>query len=279
MQDNQGTIRPARPADRTLLTALAIGADPTDYLTEVWSAWLIDPRGPLLVLEVDGQPVATGKLTLLSATEAWLEGLRVHPAYRRRGSAQRLIAERLALAHAAGARVVRTVVIATNHPMHQLLCGSGWRPVLRVRYATADPYEHPAPVRVLPADQIPMSLMRHTGSRYATDWTCCTLSAERLQLHLARGEVLVHPNADAGVLAPMLDDKRDVSMIWGSAAALVEVLRAVRALAAAAAPEGPGQRVRALLPETDSALLVQAEFILTDETLNCYELALDGGSA
>jgi hypothetical protein len=67
-------------------------------------------------------------------------------------------------------------------------------------------------------------------------------------------------------------------MLWGAAEALVAVLRAVRALAAAA-PEGPGQRVRALLPETDTALLVQAGFTLTDETLDCYECILDGGEA
>jgi hypothetical protein len=79
MCDDQGTSRPARPADRTLLTDRATGTDQIDYLHEVWSAWLIDPHDPLLVLEVGGQPVATGKLTLLSATKAWLEGLRVHP--------------------------------------------------------------------------------------------------------------------------------------------------------------------------------------------------------
>jgi hypothetical protein len=50
-------------------------------------------------------------------------------------------------------------------------------------------------------------------------------------------QVLDHPNTDAGVLAPVLGDKREVSMIWGPAVALVDVLCALHALAAAAAPD------------------------------------------
>lgn len=148
---NDCSIRPARSDDTdAILSFIGTSTDQPEYLHEVWDAWLTDPRGPLLVAEVCGQPVATGKVTMLSATEAWLEGLSVHPAFQRRGLARRLINERLALARTAGARVARTFVFAANHVMLCITCwtkqagsgcyGSSTRPPIRSRHCTIRPH-------------------------------------------------------------------------------------------------------------------------------------------
>ena len=50
-----------------------------DYIPEVWSEWMADPEGRLVVAEYQDRIVGLGKLTRMSPVDWWLEGLRVHP--------------------------------------------------------------------------------------------------------------------------------------------------------------------------------------------------------
>jgi len=58
-----------------------------DYVTLVWDEWLVDPQGQLWIATCDGTPVGMAKVSMLTPTEAWLQGLRVHEQYRRHGLA------------------------------------------------------------------------------------------------------------------------------------------------------------------------------------------------
>jgi GNAT superfamily N-acetyltransferase len=51
-----------------------------DYIHEVWSEWLADPRGLLAVAQFGAHTVGMAKVTWLSQGQWWLEGLRVDPA-------------------------------------------------------------------------------------------------------------------------------------------------------------------------------------------------------
>lgn len=55
------------------------------YLNDVWDEFFRDQQGELLIGEIDGKVVAVGKYTLLHDQSAWLETLRVDPAYQGRG--------------------------------------------------------------------------------------------------------------------------------------------------------------------------------------------------
>ncbi len=83
--------RPALPKDTAdILEITRTIWDGEDYVPAVWSEWLEDYQGLLAVAERGGQVVGTGKLTLFSPRDWWLEGLRVHPELQGQGIAAHL---------------------------------------------------------------------------------------------------------------------------------------------------------------------------------------------
>jgi GNAT superfamily N-acetyltransferase len=82
--------RPALPKDTPDVMELTKPSDGDDYIPYVWADWLADPAGLLAVAEYGGSVVGLGKLTLLSETDWWLEGLRVHPEFQGRKIASHL---------------------------------------------------------------------------------------------------------------------------------------------------------------------------------------------
>jgi GNAT superfamily N-acetyltransferase len=108
-------IRPARPEDRDAVLAFCAHTwEWGDYIEYVWDDWLHDPQGQLFVATADGQPVGVAHLLMLSATEAWLEGMRIDPAYRRQGLARALDNAMFAEAMNRGATVARLTTESTN---------------------------------------------------------------------------------------------------------------------------------------------------------------------
>jgi ribosomal protein S18 acetylase RimI-like enzyme len=108
-------IRPARAEDReTVLAFCANTWEWGDYIERVWEQWQSDSTGLLLVALHDGQPVGIVHLQMLSATDAWQEGMRVDPAYRKQGIARQLSMEASAEAMRRGATTVRLLTESTN---------------------------------------------------------------------------------------------------------------------------------------------------------------------
>jgi GNAT superfamily N-acetyltransferase len=85
------TCRPARVEDTTdALELTRMIWEGEDYVPDVWQEWLADTQGVLAVAEYAGRVLGLGKLTRLAAGQWWLEGLRTHPDYERRGIAASL---------------------------------------------------------------------------------------------------------------------------------------------------------------------------------------------
>ena len=108
-------IRPARPEDRNAVLAFCAHTwEWGDYIEYVWDEWLHDPQGQMFVATVDGQAVGVALFRMLSATEAWLEGMRIDPAYRQQGLATAINNTMLAEAMKRGATVARLITESTN---------------------------------------------------------------------------------------------------------------------------------------------------------------------
>src|SRR5258708_37361365 len=108
-------IRPARSEDREAVLAFSSHTwDWGDYIEYVWDEWLHDPQGMLFVATSDGQPVGVGHRRMLTKTEAWVEGLRVDPGFRRQGVASPLYDAQLADARRRGATIARLITSSTN---------------------------------------------------------------------------------------------------------------------------------------------------------------------
>ncbi len=84
------SIRRAKPEDRAKAVEAEGKATPSlHYLDAVYDAWVADREGELIVGEVDGEVVAVGKYSLIPDGSAWLETLRVDPAFQGRGIGKR----------------------------------------------------------------------------------------------------------------------------------------------------------------------------------------------
>jgi len=91
-----------------------------DYIEYVWDKWLYNPNGQLLVATSDSKPVGVVNMRMLDKTDAWLEGVRVDPAYPRQGIARALMEQALLEAMRRGATYARLITGSTNEAFIRL---------------------------------------------------------------------------------------------------------------------------------------------------------------
>lgn len=129
-------VRPARPEDRDAVLAFCAHTwDDGDYIEYVWDDWLTDARGVLLVGLLDSTPVAINHVRMVSDDEAWLEGMRVDPAYRRAGFGRIMVSRTLVAARDLGATVARLFTSSDNIASQGMIARFGFARVAEmVRY-------------------------------------------------------------------------------------------------------------------------------------------------
>ena len=120
-------VRPARADDKKAVLAFCQNTFSWgDYVPEVWDTWLADARGQLLVGEVDRQPVGLIHVAFLDSGTAWLEGMRVHPDFRRQGIGRAVDATARALARERGTRIARLATSTKNIAAQKTLATAGY---------------------------------------------------------------------------------------------------------------------------------------------------------
>lgn len=139
------SIRPAEPDDIEDVAAFTRDTwseqDAGDYLPEIFPQWVEndDPGRHTVVADADGQAVGTLQVVLLSEHEAWLQGLRVDPAYRGEGIGTRLVHAGFAWARDRGATVARSMVFSWNEMGLGLARAAGFEPAMEFRWAHPEP--------------------------------------------------------------------------------------------------------------------------------------------
>lgn len=127
------TIRAARASDKEAIAAFTRDTFSWgDYVTDAFDRWLADPDGQTAVAVGDDDvPIAMARWTLLSATEVWGQGARVHPDHRRRGISSQLTEAGASWARERGAHVLRLVTEDWNTAAQAQVERSGFRLVSR----------------------------------------------------------------------------------------------------------------------------------------------------
>jgi GNAT superfamily N-acetyltransferase len=124
-------VRPARAGDHSAIASFTEATfDWGDYVADAFEQWLADPQG-LVVVAADpaDRAVAVSKATMVSDTEAWFQGARVHPEWRRRGIANAMANAMAEWARSRGARVVRLLVEDWNDIAQRQVEAGGFRAV------------------------------------------------------------------------------------------------------------------------------------------------------
>ena len=112
---SQLEVRRAREEDREAVLAFCSQTwEWGDYIADVWGEWLHAENGVLFVATLDGQPAGIANLRMLTASEAWLEGMRVDPAHRQHGVANALFEAQIAEALRRNALTARLITESTN---------------------------------------------------------------------------------------------------------------------------------------------------------------------
>ncbi len=116
-----------------------------DYIPGIYHEWIEDDDEPkkTFVAEVDDGVVGIVQAVMLSSDEAWIQGMRVDPDYRRRGVSQQLNEACFAWARDRGAIVARIMVFSWNTTGLGAARGGGYEPVTAFRWAHPEPELHP----------------------------------------------------------------------------------------------------------------------------------------
>ncbi len=127
------TLRQAIESDRDAVRALCVLLNPQDYLPAAWDAWLSGSDNQML-LALSGKILAG---CLFAATvapgQAFSQGLRVHPDYRRLGVGTLLMNEQRRLLSTRNIRIARGVTGADNRRARAFFESVGWKEIAAIR--------------------------------------------------------------------------------------------------------------------------------------------------
>jgi ribosomal protein S18 acetylase RimI-like enzyme len=196
-------VRPARPEDRDAVLAFCSRIwDGHDYIKWVWDEWLQGEHGALLVAVAAGRPVGIVHVRMMSADEAWLEGIRVDPEERRAGIGRALTSKALVAARERGAVVARLMTGSTNTPSQGLIARFGFTRIAEMARYTAPAGEHDeagADIRLItPGEQDfdriwawleQSNLVPLNGGVVIVSWGARALTEPLLRSYLAAGQV------------------------------------------------------------------------------------------
>ncbi len=128
---NSFTLRPATADDAGAVLALSqrVYGD-EDEMSASWESRLADPKGAVTIaVSDDGAVVGISHFVRLTEDDAWLEGVRVDPAFRGRGVGTALVQDALAQARTQGAHVLRGSAAEGNAAMRGIFEGSSFTQV------------------------------------------------------------------------------------------------------------------------------------------------------
>jgi GNAT superfamily N-acetyltransferase len=194
-------ILPARASDRAPILEISKNLwGGHDYLPEVWSNWLKQKNGRLIVATVGGRTVGVAHAILQTPYIAWFEGLRVHEQYRGLGIAGKLNIALVEWAKRKGARVARLSTHIKNRASRNHLEKIGF-PVMQT-------FQRLDSNRGLRARPSGVTAPRYSANRlwnwlktrpnfgenhamYSDGWTWHPLTQQGLRSLIAQGRVLV----------------------------------------------------------------------------------------
>jgi ribosomal protein S18 acetylase RimI-like enzyme len=110
-----------------------------DYIEQVWDLWIQDGDGKMLVANAEGKRVGLSHVALCpNSSSIWLEGVRVHPMFRRVKIATALIDEmqRYGIEH--GATEALAIVARDNTSSQQMMERSGFSAISEWSYYSTD---------------------------------------------------------------------------------------------------------------------------------------------
>ena len=194
-------IRPARSSDRKEILGFCVNMFSWgDYIDRVWDYWF--RSGLLLVVEDGGRKIAMSHVAMCPDGKGmWLEGVRVHPDYRRSNIATDLIAKMIQYGLQKGARQASAIVDVTNVASQRMMEKNGFEIVSRWAYYVAGgrPRRKKSAARLATADELNdvwrylqnSEIYRLSAKRYVKSWHWYALDKKVLRNFIKEKSVVV----------------------------------------------------------------------------------------
>ncbi len=110
-----------------------------DYIDQVWDFWYSDKSGLLLVAESCNERIALSHVAVCPYKKGiWLEGVRVHPSYRRSQVATKLVEKMIEYGKKKGAHQASAIVASGNIASQRMMEKNGFEVVARWAYYSTD---------------------------------------------------------------------------------------------------------------------------------------------
>lgn len=154
-----------------------------DYIADVWDLW--QSKGGLYVSEQDGLVVGVYNVAFFEK-EAWLEGMRVRPQYRKKGLGKKM------LAHAESViqnGTIRLIIESENHPSIALVKSMGYDLEEKWRLYSMTPEKQES--HFTTADTTDGLDEFITSTTYADSWKWLPLDKEELEKLVKQKRILI----------------------------------------------------------------------------------------
>jgi RimJ/RimL family protein N-acetyltransferase len=128
-------IRPANKSDKEEILSFCVNTFSWgDYIDRVWDYWFKSGR-LLVVVEEGGSKIAMSHVAICPGSRSmWLEGVRVHPGYRRSKIATQLLSKMIEYGRKKGARRASAIVDVTNVASQRMMEKNGFAVASRWAY-------------------------------------------------------------------------------------------------------------------------------------------------
>ncbi len=199
---NSIRVRAARAEDKDAILAFCRQTFSWgDYIPEVWDDWLHNTRGRMFVGLADRNPVGMMHVALLDDGAAWMEGMRVHPDFRRRGVASSMDATGRMYARECGIQLARLATGKDNIAAQNALCSLGYTRVGRYAEWTAKPVSGTLANRLVATEQAQVLGLWHEFSPNPIvanpEWRWEKLDNTRLLQLIPKGDICLLPRGFA----------------------------------------------------------------------------------
>jgi GNAT superfamily N-acetyltransferase len=194
-------IRPAKKSDKEEILSFCVNTFSWgDYIHRVWDYWF--KSGRLLVVENGKRKVGMSHVAVCpDGKSMWLEGVRVHPDYRRSKIATQLLEKMIEYGRRKGALQASAIVDVTNVASQRMMEKNGFAVVSRWAYYSAGgrPRRKESSARLATAAELEdiwgylqrSKIYRLSAKRYVKSWHWYTLDKKALRDFIRDKSVIV----------------------------------------------------------------------------------------
>lgn len=202
-------IRPAKRSDKQEILSFCVNTFRWgDYIDRVWDYWF--KSGRLLVVEEGGRKIGMSHVTLCpDGRGMWLEGVRVHPEYRRSRIATRLLEKMIEYGRQKGARQAAAIVDVTNVASQRMMEKNGFSVISRWAYYRVGgrPRRSRSDARLAAAGELEgiwrylqnSEIFHLSAKRYMKSWHWYSLDKKALQNFIRERRVIVAGRPVGGI--------------------------------------------------------------------------------